>query len=439
MVLNRAKSNFVMALFLKFAKSAGHFVLALVLLLDLDSARAENVSPLAKTPDWTALEKYQETITHDEFVHLLQNVYCTRGVSEELIRVEPEAVKILIDKEKLEWFTLRFAPDEASAKPVPHAWKSAKKLSRTSRFRELKGLHIALDPGHLGGSWARMEERWFQVGDSKPVTEGDMTLLVAQLLAPKLRALGAKVSLVRDKTEPATSKRPSDLDEESKKILLRAGELQPREDYAGPADPEKEHTVRWHSELLFYRNSEIRQRAELVNEQIKPDLVICLHFNAEAWNDPTKPTLVDHNHLHVLINGSYLPAEIEFDDERFEMLDRLLSRTHAEEADLAETVAQAMARRTKLPPYQYTTENVTKTGTSGYVYLRNLLATRIYDAPVIYLEPYVMNSDEVFRRIQEGDYDGIRNVNGRNRPSIYREYAVGVVDGLIEYYRAVRN
>ncbi len=264
-----------------------------------------------------------------------------------------------------------------------------------------------------------MEERWFQVGDSKPVTEGDMTLLVAKILAPKLRALGAKVSFVRDKTQPATSKRPADLEEVSKKILLRAGDAHPREDYAGPDDPEKEHTVRWHNELLFYRNSEIRQRAELVNKEIKPDLVICLHFNAEAWNEPTKPTLIDRNHLHALINGSYLPPEIEFDDERFEMLERLLSRTHAEEVGLAETVAQAMARRTQLPPYQYTTENVTPIGTSGYVYLRNLLATRIYNAPVIYLEPYVMNSDEVFWRIQEGDYDGIRNVNGRNRPSIY--------------------
>ena len=32
-----------------------------------------------------------------------------------------------------------------------------------------------------------MEERWFQVGDSKPIQEGDMTLLVAKMLVPKLR------------------------------------------------------------------------------------------------------------------------------------------------------------------------------------------------------------------------------------------------------------
>ncbi|MEO5720003.1 MAG: hypothetical protein ABIR71_00860 [Chthoniobacterales bacterium] len=420
------------------ARRAATFCVGWALVL-LPARAAENVSPLAKTPDWSAFEKYQETITHDEFVRLLQNVYCTRGVSETLINVEAGSVKIATGLEDPKWFTLRFAADEGAAKPAPHTWRSAKKLGRTSRFRELKGLHIALDPGHLGGSWARMEERWFQVGDSKPIQEGDMTLLVAKILAPKLRALGAKVSFVRDKAEPATAKRPKDLEEVSKKILLRAGEAQPREDYTGPDDPEKEHTVRWHNELLFYRNSEIRQRAELVNETLKPDLVLCLHFNAESWDEPTKPTLIDRNHLHLLVNGSYLPPELEFDDVRFEMLERLLSRTHAEEIGLADTLAKAMARRTRLPPYKYTTENVTKAGTSGYVYLRNLLATRLYHAPVIYFEPYVMNSDEVFWRVQEGDYDGIRNVNGTNRPSIYREYAAGVVDGLIEYYRAMRN
>ncbi|MFN2509237.1 MAG: hypothetical protein ABR589_10755 [Chthoniobacterales bacterium] len=284
-----------------------------------------------------------------------------------------------------------------------------------------------------------MEERWFQVGNSDPIQEGDMTLRVAKILAPRLEKLGATVSLVRNKAEPSTSKRPADLKEVSKKILLRVGDPEPREDFAGPADPRKEHSVRWQNELLFYRNSEIRQRAARVNSELKPDVVLCLHFNAEAWDDPRKPTLVDRNHLHVLVNGSYLPPELEFDDVRFEMLQRLLSRTHEEELPLAEKVAETMARRTRLPPYEYTTDNVTKLGTTGYVYARNLIATRLYEAPVIYCEPYVMNSDDVFWRVQEGDYEGLRNVNGTNRPSIYREYAAGVVDGLVEYYRAARK
>lgn len=377
-------------------------------------------------------------MTQDEFASALQNVYCTRGVPADFIKVDAEAARFLLDKAEQSWFTLRFAPNESSRKAVAVNWRSATSLKRAQGARVLAGVKIALDPGHLGGMWAQMEERWFQVGDSTPIQEGDMTLLVAKLIARKLDQLGADVSLVRDKTSPVTSKRPADLKEVARTILMRNGETQPRENFASPDDLEKEHTIRWQSELLFYRNSEIRERAAIVNTQIKPDVVLCLHFNAEAWDDPRKPRLFDRNHLHLLVNGSYSAGELEFDDVRFEMLRRLLSRAHEEELPLAEKAAVAMARRTQLPPYEYTTDNVTKVGNSGYVYLRNLLATRLYNCPVVYFEPFVMNSDEVFWRVQEGDYEGMRNVNGTDRPSIYREYADGVVDGLIEYYRSAK-
>ncbi len=140
------------------------------------------------------------------------------------------------------------------------------------------------------------------------------------------------------------------------------------------------------------------------------------------------------------MNGAYLQDELELDDERFEMIRRLLSRVYDEELPLADAIAVAMARETQLPPYQYpTTQNATKVGTTGYVYARNLLATRLYRCPVVYCEPYVMNSHEAFARIQAGDYDGMRNVNGMERKSIFREYADSVVDGLVEYYSKARG
>ena len=404
----------------------------------LSATAAPNISTLGKTPDWSALEKYQETITRDEFVRALETVYCTRGVGAELIAVEPEAVRIATDRSEQGVFTLRFAPTAEAKKPVPRDWRPAETLRKAPSGHELEGVKIAIDPGHIGGRWAKMEERWFQVGDSKPIKEGDMTLLVAKLLVPKLQSLGATTSLVRDNTEPVTPKRPSDLTDVSRSILRRSGESAPRKDYSGPADPGKERTLRWQNELLFYRNSEIRQRAELVNTQIRPDVTLCLHFNAEAWDDPVVPKLTGNNHLHMLVNGSYLSAELEFDDVRFEMLRRLLSRTHEEEIPLAEVLGRSMAQRTGLPPYQYTTDNVARIGDTGYVYARNLSANRLYNSPVVYFEPYVMNSDEVFWRVQEGDYEGLRNVNGTDRPSIFREYADAVVDGLVEYYRHAR-
>jgi len=401
---------------------------------------ADNLGVLGSKPKWDVLEHYQETITQDEFSQLIQNVYCTHGLAPDLIEVNTDTARILTNREPQKFFTLRFAKNDTSRNPVPRLWHPAKFLPPAKADKPLSGLRIALDSGHLGGKWAKMEERWFQVGNTQPVQEGDLTLKVARLLALRLRELGAKVLFVRNSNEPVTAKRPDDFRELATKILIKNGVPQPRADVLDPNDPEKEQTIRWQSEILFYRYSEIRRRAALVNFKLHPDLVLCLHFNAEGWGDPNNPTLTDINHLHLLVNGSYLQQELEFDDERFEMIRRLLSRAYDEELPLADAVARAMARETQLPPYQYpTTNSTTKVGTSGYVFARNLLATRLYRCPVVYCEPYVMNSNDAFARIQAGDYEGTRNVDGSERKSIFREYADSVTDGLIEYYSKARG
>ena len=425
--------------FEKVRSQLGLLALSLSILSGISQA-ADNLGILGSHPKWAVLEKYQETITHDEFSRLIQDVYCTHGFAQDSIEINENTARILMNRKAQKFFTLRFAENDASCNPVPHLWRAAKSLPPAKPEKPLSGLRLALDPGHLGGKWAKIEERWFQVDSSQPVQEGDLVLKVARLLAPRLRQLGAKVFFVRNSNEPVTAKRPDDFRELARKILIKNGVPHPRPDVLDPNDPEKEQTIRWQSEILFYRYSEIRRRAVLVNTKLHPDLVLCLHFNAEGWGDPNNPVLIDVNHLHLLVNGSYLQDELEFDDERFEMIRRLLSRAYDEELPLADTIAAAMARETKLPPYEYpTTNSTTRVGSSGYVYARNLLATRLYRCPVVYCEPYVMNSRDAFARIQAGDYEGVRNVNGIERKSIFREYADSVVDGLVEYYSKARR
>ena len=315
-------------------------------ILSGNSQAADNLGILGSHPKWAVLEKYQETITHDEFTRLIQGVYCTHGFAQDLIEINENTARILMNRKAQKFFTLRFAENDASCNPVPRLWRPAKSLPPAKPEKPLSGLRLALDPGHLGGKWAKMEERWFQVDSSQPVQEGDLVLKVARLLAPRLRQLGAKVFFVRNSNEPVTAKRPDDFRELARKILIKNGVPHPRPDVLDPNDPEKEQTIRWQSEILFYRYSEIRRRAVLVNTKLHPDLVLCLHFNAEGWGDPNNPALIDGNHLHLLVNGSYLQDELEFDDERFEMIRRLLSRAYDEELPLADTIAAAMARET---------------------------------------------------------------------------------------------
>ena len=172
-------------------------------------------------------------------------------------------------------------------------------------------------------------------------------------------------------------------------------------------DPLRGQTVQAQSELLFYRIGEIRHRADVVNTKLQPDLVICLHFNAEGWGDPLRPEFVPRNHLHVLVNGCYSAGELRFDDQRYEMLLKLLNRSHAEELAASEHGGQRARHATTTAALRlHHRQRRPRRERAPYVWARNLLANRLYHAPVVFLEPYVMNSEPVWARVQAGDYDG---------------------------------
>jgi N-acetylmuramoyl-L-alanine amidase len=378
------------------------------------------LSMLATPPDWKSLAKFQNTITRDEFERLLITVFTTGEAWRNFIQITEKEALIQTDSPSPDdIFLLQFAQAESS-KPTPRLWKTTSELPPAAQDRPLADLHIAIDPGHIGGDWAKIEERWFVVGTGTPVQEGDMTLHVAKLLKPRLEALGARISLVRETLEPVTPIRPEAL-------LSLATD-------SATGSPQKL------AERLFYRTAEIRARADLVNQVIKPDLVLCLHFNAEAWGDPNQPTLIDRTHLHLLLNGAYTNEEIILADQRFAMLQKLLQRTHQEEALLGATVAGTFAEISALPAYNYPPEstNVRPVVGQPYLWVRNLLANRLYDCPVIFMEPYVMNSTIDHARIQSGDYEGLREISGEIQPSIFREYADALAEGLARHYRHSR-
>ncbi len=377
------------------------------------------LSLLAEVPDWQTLDQYQHTITRTDFETLLTQIFTTDDTWKQFITIGENHAEILTSSDPTEPpFRLNFATPGKSL-PAPRHWQTTDSLPIPSLEKPLANLHIAIDPGHIGGEWAKLEERWFQIGDGTPVMEGEMTLRVAKLLKPMLEDLGAKVSLVRKTTDPVTPLRPESLKE-----------------LAAESAADDPASLRKFAEKLFYRTAEIRARADLVNHILKPDLVLCLHFNAAGWGDPNEPTLVPNTHFHILLNGAYTGDEVRLADQRFAMLEKLLQRTHSEEALVGKTVADTFAEISKLPPYIYPVAglNVRTVEGSPYLYARNLLANRLYDCPVIFMEPYVMNSTYDYARIQAGDYEGTKEINGELLPSIFREYATALATGLAKHY-----
>lgn len=388
------------------------------------AAKPPTLSTLGRVPDWKSLDTHQDTITRGEFERLLTTLFVTGGRWRDFMEIgENEARIRTTDGENAEVFVLRFA-NEGPTKTPARWWRVPEELPPTAAGKPLDGLHIAIDPGHIGGEWAHIEERCFDAGDGHAVREGDLTLQVAKRLKPQLESLGARVSLVREKAEPVTQWRPEGLIE----IARKANEYS--------TAPDSPSALRKLAERLFYRTAEIHARADLVNQFIKPDLVLCLHFNAEAWGDPNQPRLVDRSHFHILLNGAYSDEELRLADHRFAMLDKLLSRSHEEETSIGMSVANVFARKSGLPPYAYRVgaTNVLPVNGHPYLWARNLLANRLYQCPVIFMEPYVMNSINDHARIKLGDYDGTRDVNGTPRVSIIREYADALAEGLKQAY-----
>ncbi|MCF6311631.1 MAG: N-acetylmuramoyl-L-alanine amidase [Verrucomicrobiales bacterium] len=393
---------------------------------------------LGKKPDWEKLDVYQKTITRLEFQQLLQHNYLQDPqAAGKLIQILPDRVRVSKQSNLAEagYYDLFFrtSDDEKipAAPKIHRYWKPVTELRPSLQAnRDLSDLHIVIDPGHIGGSFAQIEERWYQIGTKTiPVTEGDMTLKVAKILQQNLSNLGARVTLTRQNTTPVTPARTADLLPYAKKWLTRLPGTRK------PSAFKLQHTA----ERLFYLSSEIRQRAALINETLKPDLLVCLHFNAEAWGNPRKPDFVEKNHNHILINGCYSLAEIKEDDSRLEMLLRLLQRTYYAELAIANEVSDSMRRITKLPPYTYTGNNAKSVNPNPYIWSRNLLANRIYLCPVIFLEPYVMNNRQVHARVQAGSYPGTRKMDRTYRVNLYQEYAHSVTAGLLAYFKKHRK
>src|SRR5438128_11564664 len=132
-------------------------VLLVLSILQRNSGAADNVTVLGSKPRWNVLEHYQQTITRDEFAHLINDVYCTHGLAPDLIEINEKTARILTNRESQKFFTLRFAENDTLCKPVPRLWRVANSLPRANPKKPLSGLRIALDPGHLGGKWAQME------------------------------------------------------------------------------------------------------------------------------------------------------------------------------------------------------------------------------------------------------------------------------------------
>jgi N-acetylmuramoyl-L-alanine amidase len=291
-------------------------VLLLAGLLALAAPRpalAVPLSPLAPRPDWSDLDPYQRTITREEFVRLIDQVYSPDGGFNRYLDIGGDEVTIYSDcAHRQRLYTLHFASSESAAAPRPYHYHT-QAVSHDSA-RPLAGLRIALDPGHIGGDWAQLEGRYFKLGDDPPVEEAQLAMITCKLLAERLEADGADIVWAKHGYEPTTDLRPDDLHREA----IAALALRPDTTKHISGEGAIQHMIANEAALLFYRVAEIRARADIVN-RLRPDLTICVHYNADDWGDPNHPSLIGNSHLVIFVNGAYEKKELVMDDTKYEL------------------------------------------------------------------------------------------------------------------------
>jgi N-acetylmuramoyl-L-alanine amidase len=329
-------------------------------------------------------------------------------------------------------FSTRYTPYADGAALLDFEQIATKTLAdaETAFDRPLTELHLALDPGHIGGIWAAWEWREFRISNEDHwVREGELVLEVARRIRTRLTRLGAKVTLLREDCQPINPKTFIDY-----WSLAAAEEIPPTEltlkAQLGHALALSNRAIR-----LAIVRGEIAERARLVNEVIQPDALISLHINAAAWPDGGREQLVDSDHAHVLIFGCLSEAELASPRQQLRLVEKLSNSSGAVEARLGAALGSALIEASGLPASDYQGRNAIRIDPEvPSLWARNLMLLRLVDCPTVLMEPYISNSHSSYARIQNA-----LSAREYHEPlpadDILVEYADAVVTGVLRAYQ----
>lgn len=282
----------------------------------------------------------------------------------------------------------------------------------------LKGLRIALDPGHIASDTAmgRMEDKYLLFKISKgptnvqrtekdsmmvSIAEGMLTWQTANALAILLRSEGAEVFMTRSQPNiTAFGKTYAQWKKDDYHRTL---------DSLLKIDPTNSHLRKLKSGKVkdensifryVFRDAELRKRAELINA-FHPDLTVIIHYNVDEKNKPwNKPSF--KNYSMVFVPGSFQEGELCDPERRFDFLRLVLT----DEIEKSTTVSGLAALEfqseldvplAKMADASYLSEHCIPAGLPG-VFCRNLSLTRLVQSTMIYGETlYQDNFDECQR------------------------------------------
>jgi len=345
-------------------------------------------------------------------------------------------------------FVLRFG---TRPKPQPDVFKPNHSVTKS-----LAGLRIAIDPGHLGGDMASVEERFVTMTHPNKKThiqfaEGDLTFWTAKILKFYLTKTGADVLLTRETIgQPVYDRTFSDWclqafgvtnDEDwlatgaQKKLLAYVSTLsQARQEEfmtrlksaEKKSDKQKIQYIKQALCRLGYNSLDLSARAEKINA-FNPHLTIIIHYNANGGSSDMSSD--DYN--LAFIPGSFLQGELAQRQARYEFVRMLVTDDIEDSLCLSRSIVKMMAARLQVPLMQsssYQKENACFV--ENGIYCRNLVLTRLIHGPLCYGETLIQNNPVEAERLGTNDF----NFYGTMVSSRVAEVAAAYYEGICDYF-----
>jgi len=309
---------------------------------------------------------------------------------------EPELKKLVIDKkDSLHYFIQK---DSIQKRNTPHS---------------LKGMKIAIDPGHIGGTYpmGETESRCMTLAiDSTQriqLIEGNLTFFTTVLLKHMLDSMGAKTMLTR--TDTGISALGITFAQWKKKIKNK--------DYVDSLihnhliSEKNMHLLNAHlaDKALFsevFGSVDMAARAEKINT-FRPDITVIIHYNVNEKNTGWSHT-TDKDYVMAFVPGCITTENLKSLSGKLNFLRLLLSPDIEESVRLSSDVAKNISTSLNVPLAQktdasYLTEHCLSTPAEG-IYSRDLALTRLIKGPLVYGEPlYQDNAQECFLLTTKSD------------------------------------
>lgn len=304
----------------------------------------------------------------------------------------------------------------------------------------LKGLRVAIDPGHMGEPfWDELTGKYVKDSSGTYISEGIINLQTSLLLQKELESLGAQVKLTRTDLGPATDMTYSDLpisqfarrellEQVFSPWFLKLLSVGTGNKLFNAFDQSSDRKKLWATSSrsnYFVLKEDLWARASKINS-FNPDIVLIIHYDVLPNNgdghavNPNSP-----NQTKVYVSGAYFDTEFGSRLARSQFAKKLLDQTQWEESiRLGKEIVSEFKTQMHIDPTK-SAENSIKVAPG--IFSRNLTLSRFLNAPAVaYLECLFYNRPQEFYAFADTKYPMI--INGMSHP--YSDRLLQVVNTL---------